>query len=163
MLFQCFYHVTTWLVPTGPLWGLPRTLSLIQFTLPNISARLILIPSQASLAHFIPLGILVPLYSFRHPWPNPFLHSLRLLLRLLGFPGPITISFTFEGLLAFVPTPFTNSFLWAPSAYFCFLSISYNSHGLTISLFGLPWSCLLPLRPFYYFTGPWTIIPTIRV
>ena len=69
--------------------------SLIQFMLPNIPVGLILIPSWASLAHFIPLGILDPLYSFGHPWPIPFLHSHGLFLHLLGVPSPITISFTF--------------------------------------------------------------------
>jgi len=38
--------------------------SFIQFTLPNVSAQLILIPSQASLAHFIHLGILGPIHSY---------------------------------------------------------------------------------------------------
>ena len=58
--------------------------------------RLILIPSWASSAHFIPLGILGPLYSFGHPWPIPFLHSHGFFLHLLGFSDPIAVSFTFE-------------------------------------------------------------------
>ena len=70
--------------------------SFIQFTLPSISTGLILIPFWASSAHFIPLGILDPLNSFGHPRPIPFLHSHRLLLNLSGFPGPTTMSFTFE-------------------------------------------------------------------
>ena len=77
-----------------------------------------------------------------------FLHSHGLLLSLLG-------------LLTFEPVPFTNSFLWAPLAYFCFLSISYDTHGLTISFFGASLTRLLALEPLCYFVGLWNIIPTI--
>ena len=49
--------------------------------------------SQASLAHFILLGILDHLLG--HPQLIPILHSHGLLLSLLGFPTQITISFTF--------------------------------------------------------------------
>ena len=41
------------------------------------------------------LSILSPLSFLGHPWAIPTLHSHRLLLTLLGFFGPITISFTF--------------------------------------------------------------------
>ena len=41
------------------------------------------------------LGFLGLFYSFGHPWPIPILHSHGFLLNLSGFPGPITISFTF--------------------------------------------------------------------
>ena len=51
--------------------------------------------SQASLAHFILLGILGPFHLLGHPQLIPILHSHRLLLSLLGFPAQITISFTF--------------------------------------------------------------------
>ena len=64
--------------------------------LPNIFVGLILIPSWASSTHFIPLGILGLLHSFGHPWFIPFLNSHGLLLKFLGFPDPIIISFTFE-------------------------------------------------------------------
>ena len=59
------------------------------------------------------------------------------------------------GLSAF---PFTNSFLWAPLAPFCFLSISYDSHEFTTSFFGASLARLLSLGPLYYFVGLWTII-----
>ena len=49
------------------------------------------------------------------------------------------------GLLAFEPISFTNSFIWAPPPPFCFLSTSYDSHGLTTSLFGAL------LGPFAFF------------
>ena len=41
------------------------------------------------------LGILSPFSFLGHPWPIPILHSHGFLLTLLGFLGPITISFTF--------------------------------------------------------------------
>ena len=44
------------------------------------------------------LGILGPLSFLGHPWPIPTLHSHGLLLTLLSFPGPITISFRVHGL-----------------------------------------------------------------
>ena len=72
------------------------------------------------------------------------LHCHELLLNFLGFPSPITISFTLS-LLAFEPIPFTNPFLRAPSAYFCLFSTSYDSHGLITSFFGAP------LSPFAFF------------
>ena len=99
---QCSCHAISLLLPcyhlTYTCWasfGPATHFSLIQFTLPNVSTGLILIPSWASLAHFIPLGIIGLLYSFGHPWLIPFLHSHGLLLHLLGFPDPIVISFTF--------------------------------------------------------------------
>ena len=70
--------------------------SFIQFTLPSVSIGLILIPSWPSLAHFITLGILDPLYPFGHPWPILFLHSHKLLLHHLGFPDLITTPFAFK-------------------------------------------------------------------
>ena len=73
-------------------------------------------------------------------------HSHGLLLNLLGFPNPITTSLPLV-LSAFKPTLFTNSFLWASLAHFYFLSISYNSHGLTTSFFEASSIDLLPFRP----------------
>ena len=93
---------------------------------------------------------------------SSFLHSHGLLLNFLGFSSPITISFFFWGLLAFEPISFTNSFLRAPPACLCFLSTSYDSHGLITSFFGASLACLLALEPLCYFVGSWTIIPTIQ-
>ena len=92
-------------------------------------------------------------YSFGHPRPILILHSHGFLLSLLGFPNPNYHILFFWDLLAFPPTPFTSSFLWAPSAHFCLLSIPHNAHGFTTFFFGLPWAHLLPLGPFYYFIG----------
>ena len=79
---QYSYHVTALLLSCYYLicacwasFGLAMYFSFLQFTLPSISAGLILIPSWASSAHSFPLGILSPLHSFGHPWPIPFLHS----------------------------------------------------------------------------------------
>ena len=118
------------------------------------------------------LGFLGLLYSFGHPRLASFIwassaHSKPsfplAFARSFGLPWPNYHILYFRGLLAFLPTPSTNSFLWAPLAHFCLLSTSYNSHGLTTSFFGLSWARLLSLGPFYYFIGPWTIIPAIRV
>ena len=84
----------------------------------------------ASSARFIPFGLLGPSHSF-------------LLLTI-----PLLLS-----LLAFEPISFTNSFLWALSTCFCFLSISYDSHGLTTSFFRALLSPLLSLGYFFYFVG----------
>ena len=73
----------------------------------------------ASSAHFIPSFLWVFAKSFGLPWPN--YHILY-----------------FQGLLAFLPTLFTSSFLWAPLAYFCLLSIFHNFHEFTSSFFELP-------------------------
>ena len=79
---RCFCHVTTWLVLAGPA----MYFSFIQFTL--ASAFCWVNPHTM-------LGFLDLFYSFGHPSPIPFLHSHWLLLRLLGFPDPITIFFNF--------------------------------------------------------------------
>ena len=52
--------------------------------------------------------------------------------------------------MAFASNPFTNSFLWAPPAHFCLLSISYNSHGFSTSFSGLSWARLLSLWHFFF-------------
>ena len=99
------------------------------------------------------LGIIGPFPFLGHPQPILILHSHELLLNLLGFPSPITISFTFRvhGLSI---TPYSlNSLLRASLAYSCLLSISYNAHGFTTSFPRLPQARLLPLRPIYYFLG----------
>ena len=117
------------------------------------------------------LGFFGPFHSFGHHRPALFFWA-SLAHSILTFPWAFATSFGiswpnchilyFWGLLDFVPTPFTNSFLWAPPTHFCLLPLSYNSHELTTSFFGLPWAHLLSLEPFYYSIGPWTIIPTIR-
>ena len=118
------------------------------------------------------LGFLDPFHSFRHSRPTLFLWA-SLAHSILTFPWVFATSFGllwpncrilyFRGFLAFAPISLTNSFLWAPPTHFYLLSISYNSHGLTTSFFGLPWARLLSLGPFYYSIGSWTIIPTIQV
>ena len=108
------------------------------------------------------LGFLDPLYSFGHLWPILFLHSHGLLLRFLGFLGLITISFTFGIYWPLYQPHLLIPFFWAPLTNFCLHSISYNSHELTTSFFGLPWACF-SLGNFYYFIGLWTIILAIRV
>ena len=65
------------------------------------------------------------------------------------------------GLLAFKPIPFTNSFLWAPLAHFCFLSIFHDSHRLATLFFGASLAHLLSLELLCYFADLWTIILAI--
>ena len=114
---QYSYHAIPLLLPYYHLtcaccasFGRIMYFSLIQFMLSSVSARLILIPSWASSTHFIPLGIPSLLYSFEHPWLILFLHSYRLLLRLFRLPQPNYHILYFQGSLAFVLTPFANSF-----------------------------------------------------
>ena len=80
------------------------------------------------------LGLFRPILflwsSLAHFILSCFLHSHGLLLNFSDFPGP---------------TPFTNSFFWAPSAHLCLLSTPYYSHGLTTSFFGAS------LSPFAFF------------
>ena len=125
-------------------------------------------------SHII-LGFLSPFYSFGHPWPISFGHSQPVSFlwafsaRFIpwGILGPshsfllLTFPLAFAkifraspaqllyplllGLLAFELSSFTNSFLWATLAHLCLLSTSYDSHGLTTSLFGAP------LGPFVFF------------
>ena len=167
---QCSCHAILLLLPcyhlTYACWASFRPamyFSLTQFTLLSVSARLICMPSWASLEHLIPLGILGPLYFFGRPWPIPFLHSHGLLLRLLGFSSPITISLTFRVYWHLYQPHLLIPFFWALPTHFCLLFISYISHELTTSFFGLSWTCLLSLGHFYYFIGHWIIIPTIWV
>ena len=90
------------------------------------------------------------------PWPILFLRHPQPIL-FFGRPRPISFFPTFYvhmgfykilwafltqlphyfplGLLAFEPISFTNSFIWAPLARFCFLSISHDSHGFNTSFF----------------------------
>ena len=115
--------------------------SLIQFTLPSVP----LVNSHTILDFLSPFHFLWASLTYSiliFPWA--FAMSS-------GLPWPNYHILYFQGLLAFVPTPFTNSFLWAPLTHFCLLSISYNSHWLTTSFSRLPWARLLSLGPFYYF------------
>ena len=70
------------------------------------------------------LGFLDPLYSFGHPWPTLFLwaslaHSILTFpwafVTFFGLPWPNYHILYFRGLLAFVPTPFANSYLLGSS------------------------------------------------
>ena len=76
------------------------------------------------------------------------------IIPFFGLPWPNYHIFYFRSLLAFAPTPFTNSFLWASPTHFYLLSISYNSHGLITFFFGLPCARLLSLGPFLLFHRP---------
>ena len=126
--------------------------SLIQFTLPSVSTRLILIPSWASLAHFIPLGILDPSHSCI---PMGFCEIFRASLFQLLYPLLL-------GFVGFTPISFTNSFLWALLAHLYLLFTSYDSHGLTTSFFEAPLGPFAFFGIFYYFVDLCTIVPTIR-
>ena len=117
-------------------------------------------------SHII-LGFLSPFYSFGHPWPVSFLWAFSARFIPWGILGPshyfllLTFPLAFAkyfellpaqllyplllGLLAFESSSFTNSFLWATLAHLCLLSTSYDSHGLTTSLFGAS------LGPFVFF------------
>ena len=138
-----------------------RYYSFSYFKLPSISTRSVFISSWASSAYFIPLDIPGLLHSFRHPWLISFLQSQGLLLNLLGFPNLITISLTFG-----VCWPLHQSHLLIPffgllqSIFACFLLLTIPI-GLLLPSLGLPWAYLLSLRPFYYFVGLCTIVPTI--
>ena len=157
---HCFCHAITWFVLVGsPLGYHVRFLYLV-----HVAQYFCWVNS-----HTI-LGFLNPFYSFGHPRPTSFfwaslVHSILkfpwAFTKIFGLPRPNYHILYFWGLLAFAPTPFTNSFLWAPPTYFCLLSISYNSHGLTTSFSRLPWACLFSLGTFYCFIGLWTIIPVI--
>ena len=114
--------------------------------------------SWASLAHSIPLGILGPFHSFKHPLPISFLGA-SLAHLILTFSWVFAKSFRFPqsnyhilyfwDLLAFEPISFTSSFLWAPPTYLCLLSTFYDSNKLTTSFYGAS------LGPFAFF---WTFL-----
>ena len=123
--------------------------------LPNISVGSIHIISRASLAHFIlwesfssfhSLGILSSFHSFL------LLTFSWALAKSFGLPWPYYHILPL-GLLAFEPILFTNFFLWATPASFCFLSISYDSYRLATSFFGASLARLLSPGLHYYFVG----------
>ena len=139
--------------------------SFTQFTLPNTSIGLILMQSWASLAHFIPLGILGPFYSFGIIGPFYSYIPMGFLLNLSGFLEPIIIFFTFGLCWPLHQTHLLIPFfgLLRPTfACFPFLIIPM---GLLLSFLGFlgPVCFLCGIFSFYYFIGPWTIIPAIRV
>ena len=94
------------------------------------------------------LGILGPFSFLGHPWPIPILNSHELLLILLGFPGPITISFTFG-----VHGLFINPLL----TYFITSGLFW-----LIIIFLLPMVLLLhslgSFRPICFFQGPFIML-----
>jgi len=131
--------------------------------LPSIPIGPIHFVLLASLAHFVlwaSLTHFVLWASLAHSIISYLFPSHGVLLNSLGFPDPIT-TFLHLGLLAFESSPFTNSFLWNSPTHFYFLSISYNSHGLTTSFFRASLDCLLSLRPLIILVGLLTIIPAI--
>ena len=118
----------------------------------------------APLAHIFLLG---------HPWPICFpwassahfliLHSYGLLLTLLGFFGPITLSFilgahelSINPLLSYF---ITSGLLWP--------ILTFLHHIMPIGLLLLSLGSSRPIcfaqGPFIYFMGLWTIIPAISV
>ena len=106
------------------------------------------------------VGSFVPLFPFGHPWPTsfpwPFFLTLRshgLLLTLLGFPDPITLSFilgthglSINPLLSYF---ITSSILWPILA---FLHHIMPMSLLVLSL-GSSRPICFPQSPFIYFMG----------
>ena len=144
-------------------FGLAMYFSFTQFILPSISAGLILIPSSASLAHFIPLGILSPLHSFGHPWSIPFLQSHGLLLNLSSFPSPITVSFNFWVCWLLNQPHLLIPFFGLFQPIFAYFPLLMIPMSLLLSSLGSPRPVCFLYGIFYYFIGLWTIIPTIQV
>ena len=118
----------------------------------------------AFLTHYIACGLLCPIsFLFRHPWPICFpwaamahfliLHSHGLLLTLLGFPNPITLSFILGAhglsinLLLFYFI--TLSLLWP--------ILTFLHHIMPMSLLLLSLGSFRPIcfpqGPFIYFMG----------
>ena len=137
-----------WFVLAGPILDLLYTLLSLDYSDPALLLGLhscylgFLDPFhcvRASSAHFFLLG---------HPWPTPILHSHELLLILLGFPGPITISFTFG-----VHGLFINPLL----TYFITSGLFW-----LIIIFLLPMVLLLhslgSFRPICFFQGPFIML-----
>ena len=130
-------------------------------TLPSIPTGSVPITSWASLAHFIPLassacfipwGILGPFHSFL---PLTFLWAFA---KFFGLPQP-----NYYILYFWIYWPLNQSHLLIPffgliQPVFFFLSISYDSYGLTISFIGAPlgpfaffWVFLLFCRPLNHY------------
>ena len=125
----------------------------------------------AFLTHYIACGLLCPIsFLFGHPWPICFpwasmahfliLHSHGLLLTLLGFPNPITLSFILGAhglsinLLLFYFI--TLSLLWP--------ILTFLHHILPMSLPILSLQAPLgPQGPFVHFMGLQSLIPAAWV
>ena len=151
-LFLPCYHLTC---ACWASFGPAMHFSFIQFTLPSVSIGLILIPSWPSLAHFITLGILDPLYPFGHPWPILFLHSHKLLLHHLGFPNLITTPFAFKACWP----------LYQPHLlihFFRFLRPIFACFPFLIIPIGLLLPCLGSLGPVCFLWGLSTILQAHR-
>ena len=113
------YCNVVWLNPTGPLWAccLFSSQWLSVFTgsfLTLFAGSYVPFPSWASIAHLPSLGFLGPF---------PILLSHRLLLTLLGFPGPITL--------------------------YLILEADGSSISPLLSLLALLWACCGPFLLFY--------------
>ena len=118
----------------------------------------------AFLTHYIAYGLLCPIsFLFGHPWPICFpwasfahfliLHSHGLLLTLLGFPDPITLSFilgahglSINPLLSYF---ITSGLLWS--------ILTFLHHIMPMSLLLLSLGSFRPIcfpqGPFIYFMG----------
>ena len=109
-------------------------------------------------AHFITLffGLPRPIYYLFTSFT-----PMRFLLNLLGFLDPITTSLllitTWAYWLLGQPIEFTNSFPRLSRPIY-FLSISYYSHGLTISFLKLPWPTYSLFTSFYSCGAYWSLI-----
>ena len=118
----------------------------------------------APLSHF---------FLLRHLWPICFswaslehfliLHSHGLLLTLLEFPNPITLSFTLGAhgfsinhLLSYF---ITSSLLWPILTFLHHMMLM----GLLLLSPGSFRPICFPQGPFIYFMGLWSIVPAIRV
>ena len=179
---HCSYHAIIWLVLVGPLLGLLYAFLLLNSSSPALFIGLVLMLFWASLTRFIAFGLpwpissllgsLGPFYSFGHPSLVSFpsaspAHSNPsfpwAFAKIFGLPQLKLLYPLLSGFIGFSTNPYLlNSLLWALLAHSYLLSISHNAHRFTTYFFGFVWACLLSLRPFYYFTGLWSIIPAIQ-
>ena len=167
------YHIIIWLVLTRTLLGLLYAFLLLNSSSPLLSLGLY--PCCFGLPWPISslLGSLGPFYSFGHPSPVSFpsaspAHSNPsfpwAFAKIFGLPQLKLLYPLLLGFIGFSTNPYLlNSLIWALLAHSYLLSISHNAHRFTTYFFGFVWACLLSLRPFYYFTGLWSIIPAIQV
>ena len=117
----------------------------------------------APLSNFFPLG---------HPWPICFpwassthfliLHSHGLLLTLLDFPDPITLSFIL-GVYGFSINPLLSYFI---TSGLLWPILTFLHHIMPMCLLLLSLGSFRPIcfpqGPFIYFMGLWSIVPVIR-
>ena len=138
--------------------GLPYTFLLVSSCGSVLLLCLFSYYSEASLAYFIPLGILNLLNSFGHHWRIPILHSHGLLLNLSGFPNLITIPFTFGVYWPFYqPHLLILSFGLLQPIFSClpFLIISMGLLLLSLGSLGLAcflWGILLFYKPMDHYS-----------